>query len=155
MAVKDNGKYRGLVAFVKEVLEDSRSPCQDRLLIVQWKITQILLHDFHVDSGEIPCKRELQGGVQVCVIWCLRNAPCTLWLSDEWTRLAGSANTCRATPSFLRFWAPHCHFCKFEKWLSYLNDYCPTADEAALYIYVDEPEHVTWCHILPFYKEFT
>lgn len=34
MAVKDNGKCRGLTAFVKEALEH-RSPCQDMLLNVQ------------------------------------------------------------------------------------------------------------------------
>lgn len=34
MAVKDNGKCRGLAAFVKEALEH-RSLCQDTLLAVQ------------------------------------------------------------------------------------------------------------------------
>lgn len=132
MVVKDNGKCRGLTAFVKEVLEDGRSPCQDRLLVVQWKITQIPQHDCQVDSGVIPCKWELQGGGKIYVIWCLRIAPFTLWLSDELTRLAGSANTCRAIPSPWRDWAPHCHFYTFEERLSYLSDFCPTADEAAL-----------------------
>lgn len=68
MAVKDSWKCRRLVAFVTEALEH-RSPSQDKLLVVQWKMISPL--DCQVGTGEMPCKWEPQGSANICVIWYL------------------------------------------------------------------------------------
>lgn len=118
MAVKDDGKCRRLAAFVKEALEH-RSPCQDMLLVVKWKMIQMPLLDCQICKGEVRC--EWKGSVQICVIWCFPNAPLNTILGQA--SKAGSANTCRATPSHCRRWASRCLIisCVFERGLSSLR----------------------------------
>lgn len=133
MAVRDNSKCKWLTAFIKEALEH-RSPCQDTLLVVQWKMIQISLLDCQVDTVEIPCKWEPEGSVFICVIWYLPNAPHPYPpLTDNLANQTGSANTCRATPSPWKIWAS-CFVIiasVLKRGLTYLSGCCPAADETA------------------------
>lgn len=146
MAVKNSWKCRGFAVFVKEALEH-RSPCQATLLAVQWKMIQISSLDCQVGTREMSCMWEPQGSVKICRIWYLPNARSYPPLTDELASQAGSANTCRATPSSWRHWASHCLIitCGFEREASYVSGRCPTADEAApCILFLFFPPLFTW-----------